>query len=295
VKATSATGKSMDPGGTAWNYLADADFPRDITILQSDASTVFANGERATIATGVYNHHLIFTNMDKKAPVLISCGGIAPSNNIGMSIIMGGAEDKGAQMFSTLDGKFNSGYYVGKNDRIMMSGDVVNYKNETQTVFAKGEIEYIEGKVKEALETNYQLIDVGICDGKSVMLEPPKGQTKFTYKGQEITMAKDAYFVTGKGHLHDGGVNLIMKLNGKEICNSNAEYGGVESTLKDGDKEWNTINHMTYCEGPVKVVKGDKLLLEANYDLESHPPRMQHTGGMAEEMALIGASFAVLP
>jgi hypothetical protein len=53
-----------------------------------------------------------------------------------------------------------------------------------------------------------------------------------------------------------------------------------------------TISEMGYCFGPIKVAKGDVMELQANYDLDLHPPRMQHGGGMAEEMALMSIFFA---
>lgn len=303
----------MDPAGTAWNHLADDDFPRDVTILTTNAQVVFEDGTRAEVSKGVYNHHLVFFNQDKSIPSVLSCDGQTARRGIPMSLFVGGSEDKGAQYFTTPDGKFNSGYYIGKKDRILMGGDVVNYTNKTQTVFAEVEVEYVDGKVAGLMETGQHSVSVGMCDGVAgTNLTAPKGQTKFTYTGKEITVFTDGYLVSAKGHLHgrsiffvrndvfqlttaDGGVDVTMKLNGKEICDSKAEYGGAASTLKDGDKVWKTINQMTYCDGPVKMVKGDKLLLEAKYDLDEHAPRIQHNGGMAEEMALFAAYFAVGP
>jgi hypothetical protein len=73
--------------------------------------------------------------------------------------------------------------------------------------------------------------------------------------------------------LHDGGKDVIVKINGKEICASTAEYGGPGAVRKSKDgKVWETIRTMTNCPGPVKVNKGDKLALEARYDFDAHPP-----------------------
>jgi hypothetical protein len=91
--------------------------------------------------------------------------------------------------------------------------------------------------------------------------------------------------------LIDGGFDLVAKVNNKTICDSHAIYGGVSTN--SGDK--GTISAMEYCFGPTKVVKGDIVTLEANYDLIEHPPRMQHGGGMAEEMALMSIFFAWNP
>jgi hypothetical protein len=75
------------------------------------------------------------------------------------------------------------------------------------------------------------------------------------------------------GHLHDGGKDIIVTINDKEACISTAEYGGPGATRKGNDGSvWTTIREMTYCPGPIKVKKGDKLNLEARYDFEAHPP-----------------------
>jgi hypothetical protein len=67
-----------------------------------------------------------------------------------------------------------------------------------------------------------------------------------------------------------------MTINGKEVCNSKAVYSsglrdhhGKNTTATGG---WLTMDYMTPCEEPIKVSKGDKLGLEANFDLEQHPP-----------------------
>ena len=86
----------------------------------------------------------------------------------------------------------------------------------------------------------------------------------------------------------DGGIDLVAKVNNVTVCDSHALYGGISTN--SGDK--GTISAMEYCFGPIKVTKGDIISLEANYDLNEHPPRMQHGGGMAEEMALMSIFFA---
>jgi hypothetical protein len=83
-------------------------------------------------------------------------------------------------------------------------------------------------------------------------------------------------------------MDLVAKVNNKTMCDSHALYGGVSTNV--GDR--GTISAMEFCFGPVKVVKGDIVTLEANYDLNEHPPRTQHGGGMAEEMALMSMFFA---
>lgn len=65
---------------------------------------------------------------------------------------------------------------------------------------------------------------------------------------------------------------MVATVNGQEVCNSGAIYGGISTS--SGEK--GTITAMQNCYKSIKVKKGDNVTLEANYDLELHPPRMQH-------------------
>jgi hypothetical protein len=74
------------------------------------------------------------------------------------------------------------------------------------------------------------------------------------------------------GHLHDGGNDIQLTINGKEICDSKAIYGGKGFEGKSADgKAWNTINHMDLCPTTIPLKRGDELVIQANYDTEKHP------------------------
>jgi len=91
----------------------------------------------------------------------------------------------------------------------------------------------------------------------------------------------------------DGGLALEAKVNGKEVCSSKAVYGGPghERVGEDG-KKWATIAETTPCPNVIPLKKGDKLNLEARYDLDAHPLRHSARGEMSEVMALLVVSFA---
>ncbi|KAF2668108.1 hypothetical protein BT63DRAFT_415609 [Microthyrium microscopicum] len=284
-------GRSMDPAGTAFNYES-ADIPRDATIITSNSTWILKDGKLADINSGLYNHHLLVLDTSKSAPTIAKCAngrGVQPP---GMSMFSGSSEDQGGAFYSTPSGEFNSGYYIGKNDRIIMLGDVVNYKNETQEVYHLSDIQYIEGKASDCMEAVTQLWDVKTCTGGMKANPPPKDVKQYSVSGSEMTIVQDGVFLAFRGHLHDGGVALSAKINGKEICSSFAKYGGAASDPNNPGE--GTINEMTYCypKEPMKVKKGDNMTLEASYDLEKHPLRKQHNGNMAETMALMSIFFA---
>ena len=48
-----------------------------------------------------------------------------------------------------------------------------------------------------------------------------------------------------------------------------ANYGGDGQVEVDG-KKWETISSYTPCNDPIKVAKGDKVVLSSLYDLTKH-------------------------
>jgi len=72
------------------------------------------------------------------------------------------------------------------------------------------------------------------------------------------------------GHLHDGGENIVLSLNGQEICNSKAHYGERPEYVAEGSVnpnkqgKWATISDMDICQILKPVKKGDKLSIVAN-------------------------------
>src|ERR1700759_3628497 len=88
------------------------------------------------------------------------------------------------------------------------------------------------------------------------------------------------------GHLHDGGTAVVMKVNNKPVCTSNAEYRKGETGT------WDALSNMGVCTDIVPVKKGDTIGLTAQYNLELHPARKHAGGGEAEEMGLELFSFA---
>jgi hypothetical protein len=184
----------MDPGGTAWNYLGQ-DMPKDITILSANASVVYQDGTVIDVNNGLYNHHLLIIDVNKSAPTIAVCPngrGVQPP---GMSMISGSSEDKGGAFFSTKDGQFNSGYYVGKDDKIVMNGDIVNYTNETKEVYSLIDLQYIDGKPAGSMEAVTQLWSVGQCDGQIGFVKPPPGQKIFSLKSQTMKVTQEGHFL----------------------------------------------------------------------------------------------------
>ena len=50
--------------------------------------------------------------------------------------------------------------------------------------------------------------------------------TRFSVNSTNIVMTKSRYFVYTMGHVHDDGINVILKVNDVEKCDSRARYCG---------------------------------------------------------------------
>jgi len=305
-------GISMDKGGTSYQNLVDDDFPSDITVLETSSEIQDESFKRADPTAGIYNHHNVFMDLSKIPTPAYTCENVKPKSAIPMSVFMAGATERGSINYAATKGDIKTGYYLSKQRQIMNMIDVVNYNNVEKTVYTSSEIEYLPGKVPGYIDTVQQLIDPGTCGGPAgAAIHPPAGVQKFTVNGTSV-VARDGYMLNIRGHLHDGGVNLFLKVNDKVICDSKAEYGGEGHTTKTADgKVWDTIRATSMCEDPIKVKKGDKMYMQANYDVGLHPSREQATGhgGMsmgamkavsdgggddAEQMALFITYFASL-
>jgi hypothetical protein len=87
-----------------------------------------------------------------------------------------------------------------------------------------------------------------------------------------VPIPMDGQIINAKGHLHDGGVRVVLELNGKEICDSKAVYGGDGGEgVSPSGKPWETIRQMTQCTTPIDVKKGDVVGLKTYYDTKLHP------------------------
>jgi hypothetical protein len=61
-------------------------------------------------------------------------------------------EDDGdtAVMFTSTDGKYNSGFHVGSAHKFLLQADLINYNDVTKNVYLTFDIEYIDGIVGES-------------------------------------------------------------------------------------------------------------------------------------------------
>jgi hypothetical protein len=212
VKGSAAKGRtenffSLDPQGTGWSYLA-GDFPTNITILSAKLMITTDSGEEISNKVGIYDHHAFFIDISKPLSSNLQCGDkmTLPAIN---SICGSAADSASAVLKFNVKERPKTGNYIAPGHKVMLTGDLVNYNNETKNVYMTADLQYVEGKAIGILETTVHLVAVGTCEVKSVtdafttlMLKLPKDQKKFALKGSGLQVKEDGKLVFVRGHMH---------------------------------------------------------------------------------------------
>ncbi|KAF2664073.1 hypothetical protein BT63DRAFT_460373 [Microthyrium microscopicum] len=299
-EAAKAKGFRSDPNSNS--FMASLlGFPQDSYILRTNSSLQYEDGTYATVGNDVYNHHVQLFDIGKMNDLLFQCGKIDPAKpkyNIKIpGSYFGGSAADGTQpaLFTSPDGTFNSGYFLGKNSKVMLSAELVNYSKKPKVIYHVTEVDYLPGDTKDIMDTSVGIMSVNQCDDiPNPFLSAPAGKKAFEMKSKQITILKDGYMIQRRGHMHDGGTGMLLKVNGKLACDSKAQYGAQGMFKTHDGKEYPALSGMHECNDPIEVKKGDSIEIEASFDLDMHPPRVHagHGGGEAEEMALMGYVFA---
>jgi hypothetical protein len=188
----------MDPAGTAWTKIA-IDFPNDITVLRATSSPVYADGSRARAQNGVYTHHIGLVDFTKPLPEVARCKNRETAPPGRMSFFIGNPEDDVESIFTMPGKEWRTGYYIKTGNLVLLTMDLVNNKNEPRTIYLQTEIDYMEGKTPEQLDTSMQAWRLAECDKDQEYfnIDIPKGQNNFTLKGKEMRVLQDGYFFNG--------------------------------------------------------------------------------------------------
>ncbi|KAF2399753.1 hypothetical protein EJ06DRAFT_562046 [Trichodelitschia bisporula] len=273
-------GIQMDPHGQVTMRRLGG-FCTDCTVIHGAAYVANADGGRVDVKEGAYLHHLLILNPTKRVPSYYTCsanGGAPVSQTVPSSYFLGSGVDESEYFFTTPDGTYNSGYYVGSRDGFMMQSEIVNYNPEARRWYIAAEYEYELGKPAGAEDAGYQ---------------PPQGEARFNKTSPEFVIARDGTILHAMGHLHDGGTNIELLVNGRLVCDSRATYGGSQGTFVNADgSKWETISSMSNCRDPIRVKKGDVMSMISRYDTKLHPLRETVDGHMMEEMGIYTLFFA---
>jgi hypothetical protein len=177
----------MDPQGTVFMNQA-VGFPGDITVLHGTVRLKYQDGTPAGTKTGIYNHHVVFADINKRSLALVACSGKSAKPTVPISVMLATGEDNSIYEYAIEKAGFNGGYYIGKDHGMWFTSEIVNYSNENKTVYAVVEFDYVDGKGKT--DVSPETLGVSQCDG-GIGLRPPKGQKKFEFESKAMRLQHD--------------------------------------------------------------------------------------------------------
>jgi len=222
-------------------------------------------------------------------------GSIASMLNPAPSLLLAKGNEGDGTIFSPINGTVKSGYWIGKDDKLLFLTEVVNYQNEPQEVYLTVDLDYQSfpgGPPKDFLDVSWGMLQVA-CSSTGLALRPPKDKPVI-FEAPTYIAGADGYIVGAYPHLHDGAIDMNILVNGKVACKYDALYGGDGGTTVNGQK-WETITSYSQCLEPIKVSKNDKVTMTANYDLTKHklrPGSVDHSME-AEAMAITFFQYAL--
>jgi hypothetical protein len=130
-----------------------------------------------------------------------------------VSVFVGGGGSVGsgsAFAVSRSVSNVRSGAYVAPSDTFQVTSEIVNYDPVDKDIYITLDFEWVPGKVENLLDVGMGAIQL---DCGTFAFQPPKDKP-VTYQGANWTITQDGYFVNFTPHLHDGGVNVKVLLNG---------------------------------------------------------------------------------
>jgi len=294
---------SLDPTGQAFLEVISDGLCSKCTVLAGGTRLVFEDGTAAGPASGVYIHHIISIDLSKPMNLPLSkCGeGQGKGNSrasLGSEFLAQGGEGGGTVTnatasiggygipFASSNSSYKSGFMLGTADKILNQVDLVNYNTDKKTVFINYEIEYLDGHVGS--DSAAVLMSVTGCAAKKGGIHLDKSGVAET-ESPKFPVTKNGMIVAAMGHMHDGGTAMILKINGKVMCESKAVYG------KGGDIAGEKILYMSFCGQNFPLKKGDVVTMTSVYDLKTHPlrPGAEHNSmGMADVMGMFYLTLA---
>lgn len=95
-----------------------------------------------------------------------------------------------------------------------------------------------------------------------------------------ITVPARMTLLFAVGHLHTGGLNISLSLNGQAVCTSFPTYG-TELGVAGNEKGY--LVHMSHCidgsTGVLELRKGDQIAIDGHYFVGPHDPRLLYSDG----------------
>lgn len=171
---------------------------KNCMVLAGKADLHFLNGTRSTISHGVYNHHLLVLDGNKRSMPWYLCPGqegLGESPAAGF-MITGVAE--ATNWYSPPESNIKAGYYIGeKQKEFIVNAELVNYRDEAVEVYLTTDVEYVKGWPENHLDASMSLHSVTGCVPPSFMVPKEKGQYNLT--SPKTPVLRDGFIVASTG------------------------------------------------------------------------------------------------
>lgn len=201
---------SMDMNGQAFLYKIKQGLCADCTILAAKTGLELENGTKADTSNGIYLHHILVSDITKAGVLPVSpcefprqpnAANVVPDpferlSGIRGSGFLGSGDDDGNSQtfFTTPDAKYNSGYFIGKNDDFVFTADIINITPEKQSVYVVLDLEWADGH--KGVDATNMMFSVGGCRGRPIALNLT-GVART--QSQEYAVLRDSDLITAKG------------------------------------------------------------------------------------------------
>jgi len=225
---------------------------KQCSIVSARLQLTYPDGKSASPANGVYIHH--FVSYDTEKPVRDPITGCDGGFSVGRAAFIDMGEDSGDgdTIFTTPDGKYNSGYHMSSGGLIVQY-DMVNYVDEEKNLVVNLELEYKESL--DGKDAGHVLKSV-TCNGR---IPPKVGEARTVTTSRNMPINRDATIVWARGHLHAGGTKMVMMVDGKEVCTSEPTYNAK-----------GVITAMSLCPEPIPIKAGQSFTMSSEYDVTKH-------------------------
>jgi len=228
-----------------------------VTAMQ--ATIKYPNGKEALTSEGAWLHHTVLASMTKGA--IWAAGNERPTIRLNTE----------------------SKYGIDWPASYGVSVDIMSERPQPFNVSMSIIFEYIDKKSdmgKKYKDIMMQWLTIGYP-------APPKGRR--TYPTQTWRANRNAKLLYAIGHMHDGGTNMDLAVNGKVVCDSQMFYGKRQGYTaharrspqmgSPGDSAPGGlhISDPGACTDFATVKRGDNVTSRAYYDMDKHATQM-HAG-----------------
>lgn len=165
------------------NMKGSAFCPGGCMVLSGKIHLNYTDGTKADVSNGVYIHHVITSDQSKRQAAFTRCisGGAASGieDMLGVGFVGAGDDNSNAPfLYTTKDGSFQSGFYLGPSDTLSARVALVNYNKVQKQVLLAYDLEYVPGN--DGIDVKTSLMSAGLCGGGGTIKTSKSGATNTT-------------------------------------------------------------------------------------------------------------------